>query len=107
MKPTAPLRSNSNVIARAIKTILERSEARRWPQPKSHTLACACLAMCTAGFFECAIRTPPGGSLQLNALTKEWTDKAISYLMLTNAGGAVAVLSFMGASDTVRKMFRP
>jgi hypothetical protein len=43
----------------------------------------------------------------LNGLTKEWTDKAISYLMITNAGGAVAVLSFMGASDTVRKMIGP
>jgi hypothetical protein len=43
---------------------------------------------------------------QLNALTKDWGDKAISYLMLTNAGGAVAVLSFM-ASDKVRKMVGP
>src|SRR6266568_7268127 len=41
---------------------------------------------------------------QLNQLTKEWTDKAISFLMLTNAGGAVAVLSFMGASEKVRGM---
>src|SRR6266404_455694 len=44
---------------------------------------------------------------QLNALTKEWGDKAVSYLMLTNAGGAVAVLSFMGASDKVREMVGP
>jgi hypothetical protein len=43
----------------------------------------------------------------LNALTKEWSDKAVSYLMLTNAGGAVAVLSFMGASDKVRRMAGP
>ncbi len=43
---------------------------------------------------------------QLNALTKEWSDKAVSYLMLTNAGGAVAVLSFM-ASDKVREMPGP
>ena len=44
---------------------------------------------------------------QLNGLTKEWTDKAISFLMLTNSGGAVAVLSFMGASDKVRGMLGP
>jgi hypothetical protein len=43
---------------------------------------------------------------QLNALTKDWSDKAVSYLMLTNAGGAVAVLSFM-ASDKVREMPGP
>jgi hypothetical protein len=41
---------------------------------------------------------------QLNGLVKEWTDKAISFLMLTNAGGAVAVLSFMGASEKARNM---
>src|SRR6266487_3822148 len=41
---------------------------------------------------------------QLNGLTKEWTDKAISFLMLTNSGGAAAVLSFMGAYDKVREM---
>ena len=45
--------------------------------------------------------------LQLNGLTKDWTDKAVSYLMLTNSGGAVAVLSFMGASDKVREMIGP
>ena len=44
---------------------------------------------------------------QLNQLTKEWSDKAISYLMLTNAGGAVAVLSFMGGSEKVREMAGP
>ena len=44
---------------------------------------------------------------QLNGLTKDWTDKAVSYLMLTNSGGAVAVLSFMGASDRVREMVGP
>jgi hypothetical protein len=43
---------------------------------------------------------------QLNGLTKEWGDKAVRYLMLTNAGGAVAVLSFM-ASDKVREMVGP
>jgi hypothetical protein len=43
---------------------------------------------------------------QLNALTKEWSDKAVNYLLLTNAGGAVAVLSFM-ASDKVREKIGP
>jgi hypothetical protein len=44
---------------------------------------------------------------QLNALRKEWIDKAVSFLVLTNAGGAVAVLSFMGTSDEVRRMCGP
>lgn len=44
---------------------------------------------------------------ELNALRKEWIDKAISFLVLTNAGGAVAVLSFMGTSDKVRAMRGP
>jgi len=43
---------------------------------------------------------------QLNALTKDWSDKAVKYLTLTNAGGAAAVLSFM-ASDKVREMVGP
>ena len=44
---------------------------------------------------------------QLNALTGVWANKAIQFLTLTNAGGAVAVLSFMGASDDVRAMIWP
>jgi hypothetical protein len=44
---------------------------------------------------------------QLNQLTKEWSDKAINYVLLTSAGGAVAVLSFMGGSDKVRQMAGP
>ncbi len=44
---------------------------------------------------------------QLSTLVKEWTEKAVKFLTLTNAGGAVAVLSFMGASDEVRSMFWP
>jgi hypothetical protein len=44
---------------------------------------------------------------QLNALTKDWGDKAVSYMMLTNAGGAVAVLSFMGASYEARENWGP
>ena len=39
--------------------------------------------------------------------TQRNSDKAVSYLMLTNAGGAVAVLSFMGGSDKVRGMAGP
>jgi hypothetical protein len=38
---------------------------------------------------------------------KDWTDKAVSFLMLTNSSGAVAVLSFMGASDKVWEMVGP
>ena len=33
---------------------------------------------------------------QLYELEKEWGKEAIKYLMLTNAGGAVATLSFIG-----------
>jgi hypothetical protein len=44
---------------------------------------------------------------QLNALRDGWIEKALNFLILTNAGGAVAVLSFMGASDDVRGMWWP
>jgi hypothetical protein len=44
---------------------------------------------------------------QLSTLVKEWTEKAVQFLTFTNAGGAVAVLSFMGASNDVRKMIWP
>ena len=43
----------------------------------------------------------------MNGLVKEWTEKAVSFLTLTNAGGAVAVLSFMGAFDKARTMWGP
>ena len=36
---------------------------------------------------------------QLYELEKEWGEKAIRYLLLTNAGGAIATLSFLGASS--------
>ena len=36
-----------------------------------------------------------------------WVDRVLQYLFLTNSGGAVAILSFMGASDTVRSMSGP
>ena len=35
---------------------------------------------------------------QLYTLEKEWGEKAIRYLMLTNSGGAIATLSFIGSS---------
>ena len=37
---------------------------------------------------------------QLYELEKEWGERAIRYLLLTNSGGAVATLSFLGASQT-------
>ena len=39
---------------------------------------------------------------QLHALEKECAEIAIKYLLLTNSGGAVTVLSFMGASEKAR-----
>lgn len=39
---------------------------------------------------------------QLHALEKECAETAIKYLLLTNSGGAVTVLSFMGASEKAR-----
>jgi hypothetical protein len=39
---------------------------------------------------------------QLHGLEKECADIAIKYLFLTNSGGAVTVLSFMGASEKAR-----
>jgi len=35
---------------------------------------------------------------QLYTLRKEWGEKALKYLFLANAGGAIATLSFLGAS---------
>lgn len=37
--------------------------------------------------------------LQLNTLGKEWGDRAAKYLLMTNAGGAIAMLSFLGTYD--------
>src|ERR1035437_606283 len=39
---------------------------------------------------------------QLHALEKECAEIEIKYLLLTNSGGAVTVLSFMGASEKAR-----
>jgi hypothetical protein len=33
---------------------------------------------------------------QLYELEKEWSDKAVKFLFLTNSGGAIALLSFLG-----------
>ena len=35
---------------------------------------------------------------QLYELEKEWGEKALKYLILTNSGGAIATLSFLGAA---------
>lgn len=37
---------------------------------------------------------------QLYELEKDWGEKALKYLLLTNSGGAIATLSFLGASPT-------
>ena len=44
---------------------------------------------------------------QLYELEKEWGKEAIKYLMLVNAGGAVATLGFIGTSDAVRMAVTP
>jgi hypothetical protein len=33
---------------------------------------------------------------QLNELERDWADKVVRYLFLTNSGGAIAVLTYMG-----------
>lgn len=38
--------------------------------------------------------------IQLHELEKEWAEKAIRYLFLTNSGGAIATLSFLGSSSS-------
>jgi hypothetical protein len=38
---------------------------------------------------------------QLYHLQKEWADKAINFLFLTNSGGAIAMLGFIGATQHV------
>ena len=35
---------------------------------------------------------------QLYDLEKEWSDRAVNFLFLTNSGGAIAMLSFIGAA---------
>ena len=38
---------------------------------------------------------------QLYELEKEWSEKAVNYLFLTNSGGAIATLSFLGSSESL------
>lgn len=42
---------------------------------------------------------------QLHALEKECAERVVKYLLLTNSGGGVAVLSFMGTSEKARAAF--
>jgi hypothetical protein len=44
---------------------------------------------------------------QLLDLQKEAGQQAIQYLLLTNSGGAIAVLGFIGASNAVRALTLP
>jgi hypothetical protein len=44
---------------------------------------------------------------QLNRLSKDAADRAIAHLMLTNAGGAVAMLSFLGTDKSMRGLLLP
>jgi hypothetical protein len=46
-------------------------------------------------------------SSHLSQLLMLWIERVLKYLFLTNAGGAIAVLSFMGASQEVRAMASP
>ena len=41
---------------------------------------------------------------QLYELEKEWGERALKYLLLTNSGGAIATLGFLGASPTAINM---
>ena len=43
----------------------------------------------------------------LSRLLMLWIDRVLRYLFLTNAGGAIAVLGFMGASENIRGMLGP
>lgn len=44
---------------------------------------------------------------QLYELSSESSEKAISYLIITNSGGAIAILSFLGASEELRQIIEP
>jgi len=41
---------------------------------------------------------------QLYELEKEWGERALKYLLLTNSGGAIATLGFLGASPAAINM---
>jgi hypothetical protein len=40
----------------------------------------------------------------LYELEKEWGERALKYLLMTNSGGAIATLSFLGASQVAVQM---
>ncbi len=42
---------------------------------------------------------------QLYELEKEWGERALRYLFLTNSGGAIATLSFLGTSSATINLF--
>ncbi len=42
---------------------------------------------------------------QLQMLSKDASDKAITYLFLANSGGAIATLSFLGAMQSIRSQW--
>ncbi|MFZ2641419.1 MAG: hypothetical protein WA117_10510 [Verrucomicrobiia bacterium] len=44
---------------------------------------------------------------QLHELEKEWSERVLKFLFLTNSGGAAAALSFIGTSEKIRVMFYP
>lgn len=37
---------------------------------------------------------------QLNGLERDWSDKAVKYLFVTNSGGAVALLNFISGNES-------
>lgn len=39
---------------------------------------------------------------QLYALEKDWGERALRFLLITNSGGAVTTISFLGASEHAR-----
>ena len=44
---------------------------------------------------------------QLNGFVQKYSDHAIRYIFFTNAGGAIAVLGFMGTFDRVKELTSP
>jgi hypothetical protein len=42
---------------------------------------------------------------QLHELEEQWAERSFKYLFLTNSGGAIATLSFLGASKEVLSLF--
>lgn len=46
-------------------------------------------------------------SVQLLRLVEQSELRALQYLLFTNAGGAIAILGFMGSSESARAMYGP